>query len=390
MKKVLFLNHNQENFGTYYRCLFLAKGLSQKGYRVKMLCASGKNLDLLVRRKKINDNFTIITLPRVKYHEYFTGQIIFRLPLAIFYVLFSKYDICHAFTVAQPQIGIPAWVAKKIRRKKLIVDWDDAWEDGFAEYHPKFVRNILVFFEQKTPKIADYVTYVSEYIGNKLEKIGISKKMKIVNGCNIDGIKSLNKSNCREKLRISQEKKIIVAMGNTYMNCLEVFFKALGIVFEREEDAFLYILSDFKVPKKFKKLFTKIKGNILLTGRVSFSDLIYYLSSADVLALPMENDAIEKARFPMRFGDYLCAGRPIVSNAVGEVKYYLEKYEAGITSPPGDYELMASNFLKVMDNPVLSEKMGKNARNLAETDLNWDLITDNLNQVYKSLYFSKK
>jgi hypothetical protein len=147
MKRIVFLNHNQEQFGTYYRCFFLAKGLSEKGYKVTMLCASGKDFDLRVRKKRINDRFQIITLPRVKYHTFFTGQIELRLPITLLYILFARYDMCHAFTVAQPQIGIPAWVAKKIRKKKLIVDWDDAWGDGFALHHPAMVRryrNLLV------------------------------------------------------------------------------------------------------------------------------------------------------------------------------------------------------------------------------------------------------
>ena len=93
------------------------------------------------------------------------------------------------------------------------------------------------------------------------------------------------------------------------------------------------------------------------------------MSAAEVLILPMEENDIEEARFPMRFADYLCANRPIVSNAVGEVKFYLEKYEAGLVSPPKSSELLATNIAACLDNPELSKYLSANAAILAKQDL---------------------
>ena len=56
-KKILILNHNNENYGTYFRCFFIGKYLGRLGYKITMLCASGKNFDLSLRRKKIEANF---------------------------------------------------------------------------------------------------------------------------------------------------------------------------------------------------------------------------------------------------------------------------------------------------------------------------------------------
>lgn len=385
MKRVLFLNHNQENFGTYYRCFFLAKGLSEKGYQVTMLCASGKNFDLLVRKKKINDNFFIITLPRIKYHKYFTGQLELRLPITMAYVLFGHYDICHAFTVAQPQIGIPAWLAKKIRRKKLIVDWDDAWEDGFAQHHPWPIKQGLIFFENKIPKIADYVTYVSEYIGQKLEKMGIAKKAKIPNGCNTEQIKTGEKSECRQKLNLDPGKKILVSVGNTYMNCLALLFRSLEIALKEEPNIYLYMVGEVDIYPKAKIIYDRIKNNIVLAGKKPFREIPVYMSAADILMLPMSDEVIEAARFPMRLGDYLCAARPIVSNAVGEVEYYLKKYNCGLCSYSGSPEKMAGNIIRVLKEPGFSDTISLNARRLAEGDLGWAGIFEKLETVYQNL-----
>jgi len=386
MKKILFLNHNQENFGTYYRCFFLAKGLSEHGYEVKMLCASGKKFDLLVRRKKINENFSIITLPRIKYHEYFTGQLLFRLPLALFFVLFGNYDICHAFTVAQPQIAVPAWAAKVIRRKKLIIDWDDLWGGGFADEHGGMISKVLGFSERYFLRFADKITYVSEFIGEQIEKLDLKiDKIKIPNGSNIEQISVLDKRESREKVGLGKYEKYLVSIGNTYTDSLGLMLGAFKEVL-KTEDVNLVMVGEGKITDKFRNIFNELKEKIIITGKRPFSEIPFYLASADALLLPMDDNGIEKARFPMRFGDYLCAGRPIISNAVGEVKHYMEKYNAGLTSDPESIHEFAANIKKSLENMELSGTIGSNARMLAEDDLSWKSIIDKLDKdVYGGL-----
>src|SRR3989339_1848966 len=138
-KHILIINHNQEWFGTYWRCKNIGSQLVRLGYDVSMICASGSTCDFKIRRKSVAKGFTIVTLPRFKYHKYFSGQIL-RLFLTAFIVLFGRFDVCYAFTVAQPQIGIPAWISKTLRRKPLIIDWDDMWGGGFADMHGSAVR----------------------------------------------------------------------------------------------------------------------------------------------------------------------------------------------------------------------------------------------------------
>ncbi len=135
MLHVLILTSIYENFGGYYRCFNLGKHLSRKNFHVTMICASERNFDLQIRRREITENFTLITLPRIRYQRYFTGQLL-RMVMGCFQVLLYKYDIMHAFTVAKPQVGIPEWIVKKIRKKKVIVDWEDLWRGGFADYYP--------------------------------------------------------------------------------------------------------------------------------------------------------------------------------------------------------------------------------------------------------------
>jgi len=378
--KILFLNHNQEGLGTYWRCFFFAKYLSRRGCQIIMICASGKKFDFLVRRKKINKNFTIITLPRLCYHKYFTGQIIFRLPLNCIFVLFLDYDLIYAFTVAQPQIAIPAILGKFLKRKRLIIDWDDLWSGGFAKIHGGLIEFVLTFFERKSLRFADRITYVSELIGNEIKRIGfLNRAQKIPNGANVSQINPVDKNEAKRKLNLDEKEKYIVSVGNTYTESLKLLVDAFSRVSRKVKNLTLILVGSIEMPQTFS--FRKKK--VMIVGKKPYSEIPYWLAVADVLVLPMEDNLIEKARFPIRFGDYLCAKRPIVSNAVGEVKYFLEKYQAGLTCEPHSVEDFSNKILLALNNDALSNKISENARKLAEGDLNWEKIAVKLTEVLK-------
>lgn len=383
MLNILFLTSIYENFGGYYRCLNLGRCLSRRGFHVTLICASGRNFDLRIRKRKIAENFALITLPRIKYHRYFTGQIL-RMIISCIQVLVYQYDIMHAFTVAQPQVGIPAWVAKKIRRKKVIVDWEDLWDEGFARYHPFPVRKVLTFFEARIPFIADRITLVSKFLKRRTIELGLDRQKVhlIPNGCDIEQIKPLDRGKVRGQLKLKLETNIILAMGHTYLDSLGLLFEAFGLVLREISNVLLIMVGRVDIPEKFQGVYQQMANKVLLTGPKPFREVPLYLAVADVLVLPMDNDPIEKARFPMRFGDYLAAGRPIVSNAVGEVKYYLEKYKCGLTTGSTDVLEMAESILFLLNNREAGELLGRKARALAEGDLAWGKIADDLSQIY--------
>jgi len=381
--KLLFLNHNQERFGTYWRCFYLAKHLSQKGAKVTLICASGKNFDLLIRKKKINRNFTLLTLPRIKYHQYFTGQIL-RLFLTLPLIFLIDYDLVHAFTVAQPQIALPALAAKYLKRKKLVVDWDDLWGGGFAEEHLGLVTKVLTFFEHWTPRHADKITYVSEFLGQEIKKLDLSQKAnKITNGANLDEVKLINQEKAQRKLGLDKKTKYLVSVGNTYFpQALKVLFSSLKKISQKERVKLLMV-GLVEIAPEIKPIFKQIEEKVVLTGSVSFQKVLLYLSAADVLVLPMAENPIEKARFPIRLGDYLASGKPIAASGVGEVKYYLEKNKAGLTSNPHSVDELVENIIKLIRNKSLARRVSQNARNLAKKELAWEKIVDKLIKFYE-------
>jgi glycosyltransferase involved in cell wall biosynthesis len=379
--RVLFLNHNQERFGTYFRCYYLAKHLAKKGIQIIMICASGRDFDFGIRKIVISNNFTIITLPRIKYHKYFTGQLL-RLILTIPIVLFYRYDVLHAFTVAQPQIGIPALLTKWIKHKPLIVDWDDLWGGGFADEHGGITAKVLSNFESFVPRFADRITYVSEFLGNRIRQLGLANiSVKIPNGANIDDIKLIDKQTALKSLRLDPSYTYIISVGNTYFeNGLRFMFDTIHLLQENNKKVRLIMVGVTDILPEVIKLYSQVKDNVIITGSVNFSEVLRYYSAADLLVLPMENNPIENARFPIRLGEYLASGKPIVSNATGEVKYILEKYNCGYIVSGYD----SSEFAKIVENHIIAHKMKTNVKAIRSAhEISWSVMADTLMKIYK-------
>jgi glycosyltransferase involved in cell wall biosynthesis len=185
-------------------------------------------------------------------------------------------------------------------------------------------------------------------------------------------------------LGIDSDEKIVLTMGHTYMKSMETLLEAFSIVVKKDGSIKLYVVGRIgSTLKGIKDKFNYLLRFIVFTGEQPFSKIPYYLSASDVLVLPMEDSNIERARFPIRLGDYMASGRPIVSNAVGEAKYVIESEECGLTCEPNDIEGFADIILKVVNNRELQERFGTRARKSAEEKYSWQNLTEKLDLIYK-------
>ncbi|MFQ5710333.1 MAG: glycosyltransferase family 4 protein [Candidatus Geothermarchaeales archaeon] len=383
--RILLLNHNPINYGTYYRCFNLGRQLSYLDHNVTLICASEKDFDLHISNRRVNGNFDIFTLPRVRYHRYYTGQG-FRAILGSLYSLFLKYDVIHSFAVAQPPTGVPTLISKAFRKGSVICDWDDLWSGGFAEYHNQIVKKALETLEEIVPLMAaDKVTVVSDLLLRRAGEIGLRKQdiFKIPNGADIKEIKPLDKKSIRKRLGLDTRAPMVVSMGHTYLRGLTFLFKAFLNVIDELNNAKLLMVGEVELPPQIQDLYEEMAGDVVLVGERPYEEVPYYLAAADVLVLPMEDSLIERARWPIRLGDYLASGRPIVSNAVGEVRKVLEEDRCGVVAPANDIGKFSEEILKVLMDEDLQEKLGERARRVAEEKYSWAKIAERLSNVYK-------
>jgi len=84
---------------------------------------------------------------------------------------------------------------------------------------------------------------------------------------------------------------------------------------------------------------------------------------------------------PNKLFDTFAAGRPAIVNRDGWMRSLVEDNEAGMYVRPGDPEHLASQLESLRGSPERRERMGRNARRLAEREFDRDLLAGRLLEV---------
>jgi glycosyltransferase involved in cell wall biosynthesis len=92
---------------------------------------------------------------------------------------------------------------------------------------------------------------------------------------------------------------------------------------------------------------------------------------------------------PNKFFDSLAAGKPVVVNTGGWLRQLAEENEAGIYTPPGDYEALAAALVRLAEDPGLVERLGRNGRALAEREFDARLLAARFRETLEEVTASR-
>jgi glycosyltransferase involved in cell wall biosynthesis len=124
---------------------------------------------------------------------------------------------------------------------------------------------------------------------------------------------------------------------------------------------------------------------IVIAGFVSETELWNYCTHADALLMPLWDDDRSLTRFPTKFGQFLAAGRPIVTSRIGEIKYFLTD-DTAVFYPPGDAAGLAISLDRLLTNQALGKQLASHATRevLPKVDfrLNASRISNWFSQIY--------
>lgn len=378
--------------GTFYRAFFWAKFLTKRGHKVTLICAHPQPSYKLFK-VKYRDGIKIINLFRTYHRWDFVGFFV-RAVITFFLCIFHRVDVVHSFVAWQPPSMTAIFAARilqilRLRKWIVLADWDDWWgEGGISDEHGNLLRSGITFLEKKMPKFANGVTVVSRGLMERAIDSGINKdKIYIVpNGSDVERIKVMDSVEARTNLGFTNNKYILAYMGNSHLRqFFNMMFSAIEKAIKHGIDVILLIVGD--IPAEYKEgIGETIKERILFLGRQPQENIPFILGASDILLLPMVANAEEESRWPIRFGDYMAAGRPIVSNAVGEIKRIMEIHKCGVVSNYNDPEDFSRKILTLLSNETMRNEIGRHARKIAETAYSWNIIVEMLESMYKDKY----
>jgi len=163
---------------------------------------------------------------------------------------------------------------------------------GFDIYDVPFRGEVYRGKILKALESADKIITVSHSNFRVLtEKLGIpSEKILIIsNGFDRNKFRPMDKVECRNRLGLPLEKRIVLTVGNLVpIKGHEYLLKAAKIVLEQEPDAFFVIVGDGPLREKLEKLAKKlgIFKSIYFGGRRPHDEIPLWMNAADLFVLP--------------------------------------------------------------------------------------------------------
>jgi glycosyltransferase involved in cell wall biosynthesis len=299
------------------------------------------------------------------------------------------FDIVHAFD-CRPSVIYPALFIKKTRSALLFTDWADWWARGGAAGDrrgliliSKMLSPVETHFEEFYRRSAHGQTTINDVLRERAIGLGVNPErvITIPSGADTDNIKPLKKSACRKRLGIDSGRPVAGFVGYAPYD-MKYMLDAFGHLVRRIPEALLILAGEFPfyINSFIKNL--HFKRNLVVTGPLPYNELQYVLGASDVLLLPYLNRLTNRGRWPNKIGDYLSAGRPVVTNPTGDFARVFKNLNFIRMAGESSHEF-ADAIEEILLGKEDKEELGIAARAFAEKEMDWKVMTDRLFAFYR-------
>ncbi len=284
--------------------------------------------------------------------------------------------------------GEMLYLLKKIRGYDYIVSYhNNVVLEGFLKYpvslHTKIIsRQILASAERIiVPTMDFFSTLVQPRFSLPEEKV-----IEIPNGVDLSCF-SGDGNAIRQRYGIPDESRVILFVGALdtahYYKGLEVLMQSVQLLKSRTPPAILLVVGDGDLKSQYQSLARHlgIQDRTIFTGTIpDFPDLARHYLASDIVIYPTVADSIES--FGMVAAEGMAAGRPVIASNIPGVRAVVEHEKTGFLFQPGNPSALAEKIEVLLSDESLCRRLGKNGREKAEKEYNWDSIIQRLEGVY--------
>lgn len=289
--------------------------------------------------------------------------------LLYWYLLLTRlyrYDIVHVFSASYYSYLLsvaPAILIGKMFGKSVVLNY----RSGEADDHLQNWKLTAV----PIMKLADAIVVPSGYLVAVFQKYGL-KAQAIYNIVELDRFRFRERSPLRPVFLCSRLLEPLYNVG-----CV---LRAFQIIQERYPSARLTIAADGWMRPELEQLARELKlENTAFIGRVSFEEMPKLYDSADIYLTATDLD-----NMPASITESFAAGVAVVTTNAGGIPYILTHEETGLMVQCGDYKGMAESAIRFLEDPILSSRLIRNARESARR-FTWPSVRNEWLKMYRAL-----
>ena len=376
------LVHNTFARGTFERANSLGRNLVRNGHKVTLF--AGASCRARARCSVVQGVEVIEAFDPLPPRARESGLSPFDLLSRIYRLGRNGCDLVHCFD-HRPTVFLPAMLLAWREGTPCIFDWADLWGfEGIAGERGRPARLLLGtldhFLEDRVRGRADGLTVINSALQRRAEQRFTAPIHLLPVGASSDLIRPHPKNEMRRRFNLPAEALVAVHTGLAPYD-MTYLAKAFVEIARRRPGALLVMAG-----RPFPMLESIIgraglSHQLVRLGMLDQATLSQVMACADVLLLPYTNRSVNLYRYPNKLGDYLCAGRPIVTNRTGDLGRLMVQERVGLAAQD-TAESFADAVVRLFDDPALAQEMGERGRVLAESKLDWRFLAAGLERFY--------
>lgn len=375
------------------RSYWIARELIKSGHNITMV-TSDKNARQQ-RREETIDGIKVVYL-KVFYTQQMTVPK--RLKAFMSFVKESiqeskdHKDIDLVIATSTPlTVGITALYLKKFKKWPYLFEVRDLWPEvpiQMGAFKNPLIKKSTRWFEKKIYKNSEHVVALSPGMQDGVLKYLPKEKTSMIpNMSKIDQFWPRgNNETLREKMNLASQSFKIVHFGALgEANGAHTIIESAKLMKNDASVTFIFVGGGSQEPELKQMCQENELENVTFYGKVAMEEMSEIVNFCDVSMVSFEDLPILYTNSPNKLFDSLSAGKPIIVNSAGWTKEMVETYNCGSYVNPNQPQELAEKIKHLQNHPEEVNKMGENARKLAETKYDKSILCEQFAEVVDNL-----
>lgn len=276
-----------------------------------------------------------------------------------------RFDIVHAhFT--WPSGAAAVRLKGKYKVPVVVTEHTSvAFEKALATKDPEFMGTWLA---------ADAVIRVREGDIGRMFAAGVPREKLhfIPNGFDGSRFRPLDRAECRSRLGLAADKKVLVSLGTlNEVKGHAYLIEAMAKVLETDKSALCYIVGEGPLRSSLQAKIDSsgLGGHIELVGMRPFGEIPYWMSASDLVVHPSTSES-----GPMVMYEALGCGRPFIGTRVGSVPDVITSDDYGLVCEPRDSAALARDIIAALGKGWDRDKIVAHSKQYASEWVSRELL----------------
>jgi glycosyltransferase involved in cell wall biosynthesis len=300
-------------------------------------------------------------------------------------------DVYHAHDAE----ALPAcYVAASLRRKRLVLDAHElpmSRDDPLARRWPRLSAVARHVFGALLPRCTAIVTSSPRYAEEMRRHFSVPTVAVVRN---VPPFREVSRtSRLKDRLGLGPGVRIALYQG---LIQADRGLKTLVHAAQYLDPDIVVVLMGGAEPQTLRQLqefisSTQVEDRVHILPPVQYAELLEWTSSADLglVVLPVDYSASILLTLPNKVFEYLMAGLPVLSSRLPAVEDIIGTFAVGEVVPSADPRNIASALNAMVVDSERLDRMRTNALRAARRELNWEVESRHLVELYLSMFASE-